>query len=115
MTYKYFAFDIDGTLVHTGYRTKNDDLNLGRAQLLLLLSELPNVRIVVWSGGGKAYAEQQGRRFGIDKYVWRFASKLDPTLPKIDVAFDDEPDFGLALVNVNVPFAAPKDEPNATN
>lgn len=108
---KYIAFDIDGTLVHTGHSSANDQLNHDRAHLLILLSRLPNVRIIVWSGGGQAYAEQQVRRFMLDEFVWRCASKLDKTLPQVDLAFDDEADFGLAKVNLQVEFAAPKDTP----
>ncbi len=44
---------------------------------LAVLSTYKNIRIVVWSGGGKQYAEQWGRRLGIDQYVWRYASKLE--------------------------------------
>lgn len=111
MSYKYIAFDVDGTLVHTGYKSANDELNHDRAHLLILLSRLPNVRIIVWSGGGKQYAERQVRRFALDEFVWGCYSKLDTTLPKVDLAFDDEPDFALAKVNLNVEFAAPKDTP----
>jgi FMN phosphatase YigB (HAD superfamily) len=108
---KYIAFDIDGTLVHTGWKTANDELNHTTAHLLILLSALPDVKIIVWSGGGEAYAKQQVRRFGLEEFVWRCASKLDSSLPKVDLAFDDEAAFALAKVNLQVVFAAPKDTP----
>lgn len=108
---KYIAFDVDGTLVHTGHKSANDRLNTTVAHILILLSALPNVRIIVWSGGGKQYAEQQVRRFALDEFVWGCFSKLDTTLPKVDLAFDDEADFALAKVNLQVEFAAPKDTP----
>lgn len=106
---KYIAFDIDGTLVHTGYKADNSELNHKVAHILVLLSALPDVKIIVWSGGGEDYARQQVRRFGLEEFVWRCASKLDSTLPKVDLAFDDEAAFALAKVNLQVEFAAPKD------
>jgi hydroxymethylpyrimidine pyrophosphatase-like HAD family hydrolase len=109
--FTYVAFDIDGTLIHTAHDSKNDDLNLGRAQLLILLSQMPSIRLVIWSGGGADYAKQQAKRFGLEEHAWRITSKFDHTLPPIDIAFDDTADFNMAKVNINVPFLEPKDKP----
>jgi hypothetical protein len=107
----YIAFDIDGTTVHTGYMSANDAPSTAIIGLMKKLSKLPSVRIIIWSGGGAQYAQQQARRFNMEQYAWRITSKLDTTLPIVDIAFDDEPEFAKALVNITVPFAAPKDLP----
>lgn len=79
-----FAFDIDGTLIKNGspdrqHGTVNEDdvPRVSWINTLQVLSTAKNVRIVMWSGGGKQYAEMWGARLGLDKYVWRYASKLE--------------------------------------
>ncbi len=78
------AFDVDGTLIKNAGVDRvhgipsNDDVPIvHQINTLAVLSTYKNIRIVVWSGGGKQYAEQWGRRLGIDQYVWRYASKLE--------------------------------------
>lgn len=79
-----FAFDVDGTLIRNvdedrehGTPANGDVPIVHQINTLQVLSTYKNVRIVVWSGGGKQYAETWGRRLGLDKYVWRYASKLE--------------------------------------
>lgn len=79
-----FAFDIDGTLIRNegkdrqhGIVENNDVPIVHQINTLMVLSTYKNIRIVVWSGGGKQYAETWGNRLGLDKYVWRYASKLE--------------------------------------
>jgi len=79
-----FAFDIDGTLIRNGSADRQHGVvNDGDVPIvhqintLMVLSTYKNIRIVVWSGGGKQYAEMWGKRLGLDKYVWRYASKLE--------------------------------------
>lgn len=78
------AFDVDGTLIKNSEEVRehgkvyNDDLPIvHQINTLIVLSTYKNIRIVIWSGGGKQYAEMWGRRLGLDKYVWRYASKLE--------------------------------------
>lgn len=77
------AFDVDGTLIRqaegsTPGVVNNDSVPIvHQINTLQVLSTYKNIRIVVWSGGGKQYAETWGRRLGLDKYVWRYASKLE--------------------------------------
>lgn len=78
------AFDVDGTLVKNagidrehGIPSNTDVPIMRQVTLLQILSTFKNVDIVVWSGGGKQYAEVWGKRLGIDKFVWRYASKLE--------------------------------------
>lgn len=78
------AFDVDGTLIRNtdanrvhGVPSNNDVPIVHMINTLQVLSTFKNVRIVVWSGGGRQYAETWGNRLGLDKYVWRYASKLE--------------------------------------
>lgn len=83
-----FAFDVDGTLIRNvpiiselprepGVPVDHDIPIVHQINTLKVLSTYKNVRIVVWSGGGKQYAETWGKRLGLDKYVWKYASKLE--------------------------------------
>lgn len=78
------AFDVDGTLIKNGSADRQHGVvNDGDVPIvhqintLQVLSTYKNIKIVVWSGGGKQYAEMWGNRLGLDKYVWRYASKLE--------------------------------------
>lgn len=78
------AFDVDGTLIRNveahrqhGVPNDNDVPIVHQINTLHVLSTYKNIKIVVWSGGGKSYAEMWGRRLGLDKSVWRYASKLE--------------------------------------
>lgn len=78
------AFDVDGTLIQNGSPDRqHGTVNEGDVPIvhqincLQVLSHSKNVRIVVWSGGGKDYAAMWGRRLGLDQYVWRYASKVE--------------------------------------
>lgn len=78
------AFDVDGTLIRNGSADRqhgvvNDgDLPIiHQINTLQVLSTYKNISIVVWSGGGKQYAEMWGKRLGLDAFVWRYASKLE--------------------------------------
>ena len=107
------AFDIDGTLItnadpdreHSVVSEKEvpyEDL----VNALKMFSRFKNVKIVVWSGGGKKYAETIGNRLGLDPYVWKYASKLEaPNLIALGypiVAIDDIQDCTLGDVNLIV-------------
>lgn len=108
------AFDVDGVLIRN---TDSDDREHGVpfnddmpiyywVNTLQVLSTCKNVRIVVWSGGGKQYAETWGRRLGLDQYVWRYASKLEhpqlKTLCDNLIAFDDIQATRLGDINLIV-------------
>lgn len=56
------CFDVDGTLID------GDEKHVSTMKLLVALAEQnwKNVRIVVWSGGGREYAETIVRRYGLD-------------------------------------------------
>ena len=78
------AFDVDGTLIRNVDATRvpgvpvNGDVPIvHQINTLMVLSTYKNIKIVVWSGGGRDYAATWGKRLGLDKYVWRYASKLE--------------------------------------
>lgn len=99
------AFDIDGTLISNTNGLGKEHLNLDVYNLLVLLGKMKNTNIIVWSGGGKEYAEQIVLKYGLNKYVDACFSKqeYDETIqPKVDIAFDDQHEFSLADKNIIV-------------
>lgn len=107
-----FAFDVDGTLVKHNSPTEHGQISsdsvpiVHQINTLMVLSTYKNIKIVVWSGGGKQYAETWGRRLGLDKYVWRYASKLEHDFIKSQcdhlIAVDDIQATRLGDVNLIV-------------
>lgn len=108
-----FAFDVDGTLIRNATHERqpgvvgNDDVPIvHQINTLMVLSTYKNIRIVVWSGGGKQYAETWGNRLGLDKYVWKYASKLEYDAIKMQcdtlIAVDDIQATRLGDVNLIV-------------
>jgi phosphoserine phosphatase len=108
------AFDVDGTLIKTnpeyeqqhGVVNPNDLPIVHQINTLQVLSTYKNIKIVVWSGGGKQYAEMWGKRLGLDKYVWRYASKLEhenfKAMCDTLIAIDDIQSTRLGDVNLIV-------------
>lgn len=101
------AFDVDGTIYGSPFMHRGEPvLNLRTVQLMELLKRhCKNVKIYVWSGGGKEYAEQIVAKFGLEPYVDRCFSKndYDETIyGDVDIAFDDEYAFDLADKNIIV-------------
>lgn len=102
------AFDVDGTLID-----ENGDPYWRITELLRILSRFKNIEIVVWSGGGKSYAESIVRKLNLEKYVKRCASKnhigksedgkhlFEPDL-RPDIAIDDIQDCELGIANLIV-------------
>ena len=96
------AFDIDGTLLNNegippetpAHMRPKCGVNIDAVLLLQLLSKQKNVRIIVWSGGGKEYAEKVCREYGFEKYVDRAYGKPVGThgLSQINGAYDYDTD-----------------------
>ena len=55
--------------------------------------------MIIWSGGGKDYAEMWARRLGLE--ADEIMAKDTRLKDKIDIAFDDS-DIDLAKVNIKV-------------
>jgi len=99
------AFDVDGTLISNTNGLGKEKLQLDTYNLMVLFSKMKNTRIIVWSGGGKDYAEQIVQKYGLTPYVERCYSKQDYDESidgKVDIAFDDQHDFSLADKNLIV-------------
>ncbi len=97
MTEIVIAFDVDGTILNNegippetpAYLRPRHGVNLEVILLIQILSaKMKNTRIIVWSGGGKEYAEQICREYGLERYVDRCYSKTDCD-EKVDICFDD--------------------------
>lgn len=104
------AFDIDGTLLNNegvppatpAHQRPPTSVNLEIVMLMQILSRnMKNTRIIVWSGGGKEYAEGIVRRYGLEKYVDACYDK-GACEEEVDVAFDDIHSFDLADKNIIV-------------
>lgn len=108
------AFDVDGTILNNEgippetptYLRPRCGVNLEVILLIQILSKkMKNTKIYVWSGGGKEYAEQICREYGLDKYVSRCFSKQeydDSMYGKVDICFDDVHSCKLAEKNLIV-------------
>jgi hypothetical protein len=72
-------------------------------ELLKILSTFKNVRLMVWSGGGQAYAQNIINRFELPKCF--AASKIDQSTwayGKPQIAIDDQQAFNMADINLIV-------------
>ena len=85
-----FAYDVDGTLIRHANRNiiqqrgevgepyPFDAANLDCVEHLILTSRMfKNVQVVVWSGGGKDYAQRWVERLRIEQFVWKVMSKTE--------------------------------------
>lgn len=94
------CFDVDGTLID-GDKEYNSTLAVLR---ILTIQKWKNVDVIVWSGGGKQYAETIGNRLSLDNV--KYHSKLEhqelrKKYAKI-IAIDDIQDTRLGDVNLIV-------------
>lgn len=99
------AFDVDGTILNNEGSLRDNGVNLPVVQLMEILStKMKNTRVIVWSGGGKDYAEQIVRKYGLGKYVDAVYSKqaFDESDGHVDIAFDDIHEFVLGDKNLIV-------------
>lgn len=95
-----FCFDIDGTLIDEDIE-HHSTLALIR---ILGLQKWKNVDIIVWSGGGKQYAETIGRRLQLDEVKYHSKLEHQELRQRYDklVAIDDIQDTRLGDVNMIV-------------
>lgn len=97
MRWVVVAFDVDGTLIDAGPHFYEPII-----QLLKILAKFKNIKIVMWSGGGKEYAARWGRLLGLDEFVWKYASKTEHEQIKPDIAIDDIQDTAIGTINLIV-------------
>lgn len=95
------AFDVDGTLI-----SYPDDQPRRDIVDMLITLRMCGHHIIVWSGGGKEYAEVWAKRLFLIPYVQEIMEKPLQTAridggTFADICFDDE-EVKLATVNVRV-------------
>ncbi|PZM81954.1 hypothetical protein DLH72_04815 [Candidatus Gracilibacteria bacterium] len=96
------AFDCDGTLIKTEpYGQCNYIPNHRIVNLLKILYTFKNVKIIVWSGGGKDHAERTVEELELKKYIKGIYDKADCDLD-VDIAIDDQHSFNLGKLNLIV-------------
>lgn len=84
------AFDVDGTLIRHananiiqkkrefGEPYPFDAANLDVVEYLILSSRIfKNADVIVWSGGGKDYAQRWVDRLQLQEFVWKVMSKTE--------------------------------------
>jgi hypothetical protein len=83
------AIDVDDTLRqhqnHKGKPLADEDIRT----LIRILHGMRNVRLVLWSGGGQAYAERVGRELHADQWIDGYASKVGAGFTP-DLTIDDQ-------------------------
>lgn len=108
------AFDVDGTLIQNG-ATSEWDMKPNRriVRLLEALASFKNVRIVVWSGAGKEWADSAVKMLDIGEYVKATYDKnlvgrgdnghplFEPDITP-DIAIDDIQACDLGVLNLIV-------------
>lgn len=108
------AFDVDGTILNNEgippespvHLRPRHGVNLEIVLLIQILSKkMKNTKVIVWSGGGKEYAERICREYGLERYVDFCISKAeyDPQIHgTVDICFDDVHACRLAENNIIV-------------
>jgi phosphoserine phosphatase len=97
MSKSIVAFDVDLTLLNADRTPK-----YGVIQIAKWFIQNGNSLVIIWSGGGKDYAEQVGRKLGFgDTVSYHAKTKETAEFLSPDITFDDEP-IELSKVNVLV-------------
>ena len=104
------AFDVDGTILNNegippetlAHLRPRHGVNVEVILLIQILAKkMKNTRVIVWSGGGKEYAEKICREYGLDRYVDQCYSKM-ACEEEVDICFDDVHACDLAKHNLIV-------------
>lgn len=97
------AFDVDGTL-RCNHTETCEDSNERIVELVKIMAHMKNTVVIVWSGGGREYAERFVRLFKLESYVDKCMSKFQAQMDgfKPDIAVDDIQETALGKVNLIV-------------
>ena len=103
------AFDIDGTILNNEgilpetpvHLRPKTPVNLEIVMLMQIMAKMKNTRILVWSGGGKEYAESIVRQYGLERLVDKCYGK-ETCEENVDICFDDVHSCTLATFNIIV-------------
>jgi hypothetical protein len=73
-------------------------------QLIILLRELFDPWIIMWSGEGQDYAERMAHSVGVHWYIDQYMSKMDATAQdfKPDFAIDDAQTCTMGKINLHL-------------
>lgn len=94
------AIDVDGTL-RCNCKPDCIDPNKDIVHLANTLARFKNVRVMIWSGNGKDYADNTIRRYGLQRCFG--ASKIDESTwvcGRPQIAIDDIETFSLGVYNL---------------
>ncbi len=97
------AIDVDGTLRCNCTETCEDP-NKRIVELAKTLATFKNVKVMVWSGGGKQYAQRFMDKYGFGPKI-KAASKLDSSTwiyGRPQIAIDDIQDTAIGTINLIV-------------
>jgi hypothetical protein len=97
------AFDVDGTL-RCNHTDTCEDPNKRIVEMAKTLATFKNVKVIVWSGGGKEYSQRFMDKYGFGPKV-KAASKLDAStwiFGRPQIAIDDIQDTAIADLNLIV-------------
>lgn len=94
------AIDVDNTLLTVAADGNTVVLNTNIVLLMHAVHELGLATIMVWSGGGKEYAEGVVRKYGLSHLVDRCAAKDPRIMPDITI---DDMDYDFSKVNLRLP------------
>lgn len=91
------AFDCDGTLFTLDNKPRHEIIMMLRGFKFLYN------RIIVWSGGGKDWAQTNVDRLYLNEYVDEISFKSEEESKRLrpDICFDDE-FVDLAIINIKV-------------
>lgn len=95
------AIDVDGTL-RCSCTPICQDANKKVLTLAQILASFKNVRLMVWSGNGKEYAQRFVDMYHLPAFA---ASKADPATwvsGRPQIAIDDQERFSMADINLIV-------------
>jgi len=100
MTYHLkIAWDVDDTLIIPAGIVGDAEVPNYEVIAIYRWFQAQNHHLIIWSGGGKDYAEMQARRLGLQ--ADEIIAKTTERKEEIDIAFDDAL-VDLAKVNVHV-------------
>lgn len=85
------AFDVDGTIVGTNETARTEVVRI------MMMCVKQGHEVIIWSGGGKFYAEARARQFGLEAFP---CFQKDKALD-VDLCFDDM-EVDLAKLNIQI-------------
>ena len=76
--------------------------NASACYMMTKMSEMENVRIVVWSSEGEEYAKKVVHKLNLRKYVWKVGEKSEDTAKNLGVSISFGDKSFLENVETNI-------------